>query len=430
MIDKLRKKFVLIAAISVLLVIVFLVGVINIVNICNRSAYLDALTEQIYIKRTTQKNQQPEEEHEEEHENGGKKGDGKGKKDPLSENRELAYSIRYCTIQLQPNYEIQRVNLEKIVSLGEADIPAIVDKISASGVGVGWYEHYRYRMETVPQGYFVVVLDASTVLDSIYTVFFISLAVSVLAFLLVLILVWLLSRRAIQPIAEAYEKQKQFITNASHELKTPLTVISADAQILSLTYGENEWCDGINKQSELMCSLIGKMLQLAKLDEDGLVQNLETFNLGDAVYDTAMSFSGLAGIKGLTLNVETDPELYITGDEETIRQTVSILVDNALKYCDKNGTITVRTVRTARTLFREKAVITVRNTFSEAGTLDTEKLFDRFYRADQAHAANNSYGLGLTMAKAIIEKHNGTIRAAGEKDTIVFTVTLPLADSK
>lgn len=425
MINRLKRKFIFITAASVLLVIVFVIGAINIINLHNRYEYLDSVTQQIYNNQGAPKSHQQEEKHD-----GSGKTGGKGKKDPLKEPKETGSSLQYCTMRLSQEGQIEEYNLDRIVSIEETDLPQIAAQIQAAGAESGWYGHYRYRMERTDTGSFIVVLDGMAIRDSIRSVLLISLAAGLVAFILVLVLVWIFSAKAIRPVAQAYEKQKQFITDASHELKTPLTVISADAQLLEMTYGENEWCDGINKQTALMCTLIGKMLQLAKLDENAQNLSSDIFNFSDAVYDTAMSFSGPAHVRGISLEVNTAPNLYIRGNEGMIRQVVSILVDNAVKYCDENGKIEVSAANVSRPLFKGRTELTVRNTFRAAQSLDGEKLFDRFYRGDPSHAANNSYGLGLPIAKMILEKHNGTIGVKLEEEHVAFTVMLPPADAK
>ena len=163
-----------------------------------------------------------------------------------------------------------------------------------------------------------------------------------MTFLLLFAVITVFSGRAIRPIVAAYDKQKQFITDASHELKTPLTVISANTEILALTCPENEeWCDGITRQTARMRSLIGQMIQMAKLDEGGTLPESAVFDLTDAVCDTALSFETLAERRNLHLVTDITPALTITGHEESVRQVIAILMDNAVKYCDESGSIRV-----------------------------------------------------------------------------------------
>jgi len=205
---------------------------------------------------------------------------------------------------------------------------------------------------------------------------------------------------------EAYDKQKQFITDASHELKTPLTVISANAEILALSYGQNEWSDGITRQANTMRNLIGQMIQMAKMDENDTVLEVERFNLSDAIYDTAMSFEALAAHRALRLHIEIAPNISILGNEASVRQVAAILIDNAIKYCDANGEVSTVLTSTGK---RGGAMLTVTNSFSAINTLDTEHLFDRFYRGSKARESSNSFGLGLSIAKSIMEQHKGTL---------------------
>ena len=218
-----------------------------------------------------------------------------------------------------------------------------------------------------------------------------------------------MSKKATQPVSDAYDKQKQFVTDASHELKTPLTVISANAEILALLYGSNEWCDGINKQLKTMRALIEQMLQMAKLDEGERRLIFAPFSVSDAVYDTAMSFEALALRQNLRFSVELQPDMVMFGDEAAIRGVVAILVDNAVKYCDEGGRITVLLEKQQKGFHRDRLLLTVRNTFTHADAVDTAHIFDRFYQADGARSGHSGYGLGLSIAKSIIELHHGTI---------------------
>lgn len=201
-----------------------------------------------------------------------------------------------------------------------------------------------------------------------------------------------------------------------------MTVISANSEILSLTYGENEWCNGIERQTKTMRSLINKMIQMSKLDEGNQLLQFEVFNISEAIYDTVMSFAALTEVKGLQLSTAIQPELYIKGDEGTIRQVISILMDNAVKYCDAAGSIDVITQRISRRFGKGRICFSITNTFSSVQTLNTERLFDRFYREDKARTSNHSYGLGLAIAKSIVEYHGGLIEVKKLSNAIQFTV--------
>ena len=222
---------------------------------------------------------------------------------------------------------------------------------------------------------------------------------------LVLILIFLLSKKAVKPIAESYEKQKQFITDANHELKTPLTLILANLDIAEAELGQNEWLDDIRSEGHRMTELVNQLVALSRMDEEGQPLNITEVAFGDLVADTVAEFEPLAKERGKALTANIEKGTSYCGDEALLHRLVGILMDNAIKYCDQGGEITVNLYRGRRT------VLTVENTYVAVGELELNRLFDRFYRADKARKFTGGYGVGLSMAKAIVEKHKGEITA-------------------
>lgn len=420
MIKKLRNKFIIITMTTVFAVLLLIIIVINAVNIYQNTQSIDSITEFLLFNDGSFHDIKT---------NYGIQDSYKYKvklKKQLRNKDELAFSTRFFSVILADNHEIISYDLSSIASVTDDDVEAIVMDILSENENTGWYNNYRYRIGETENGkYMLVAMEASGVQSSILSVLGITFCVGLGAFLLVFIIVALLSKRAIQPVSEAFEKQKQFVTDASHELKTPLTVIAANTEVLNMTYGENEWSNGIIRQSEYMRALIGQMIQMAKLDEGIRSPEFNHFNLSEAVYDTAMSFHSVAASKDLSLTVNICSDIFMDGDEAAIRQLVSILVDNAVKYCDVGGNIKVDLSKGTRRIEKKKAYICVSNTFSGVDTLDTTRIFERFYRADKARTSNNSYGLGLSIAKAIAENHKGKImvRRTQSKE-IIFTVVL------
>ncbi len=442
MIKKLRWRFILIAMASSFVVLLLITVSVNCVNIYQNLQSADEITEMLlqndgYFQ--TEQTEFDDSEPPEIPEGGFDSPDGEvpsdtpekrenkdnGRQNILHNMDELPFSTRYFTITLDESGTVTDMDLSSIASVSEDEVSAIAAKILSRSRSVGWYESYRYRVGDTDDGTLIIVMEATSVRGSIFSVLMITLVVSVAALLVVFLLVFFFSKKAIQPISATYEKQKQFITDASHELKTPLTVISANAEILSLTYGENEWCDGITRQSERMRQLIAQMIQMSKLDEEKQHMVMEKFNLSDAVYDTAMSFTGPASKRELQLSVETEPDLSFVGDEAAIRQVVAILVDNAVKYCDQKGSVTVNLTK-QKNKGKESLLLQITNSYHDIGALETDRLFDRFYRGDKAHSSSNSYGLGLPIAKSMVEQHNGKIAVKNINDEAVeFSVTLP-----
>ena len=236
-----------------------------------------------------------------------------------------------------------------------------------------------------------------------------------------------LARWLVRPVEESWQRQRQFVADASHELKTPLTVLLADADIL-LARGEDtvdqqrKWVESIREEGLRMKGLVQDLLYLARGDAGQRARPRETVSLSDAVESCVLAFEPVAFEAGLTLDSELAPGLSVLGDGEELRRLGAILLDNACKYCEHGGRITV-TLKGD-----ERAVLTVHNTGEPIPAEAQVHLFERFYRADAARSRETGgYGLGLSIAAAIVEGHRGKIavRSAPGEGT-AFTVTLPL----
>lgn len=221
-------------------------------------------------------------------------------------------------------------------------------------------------------------------------------------------------------MAESYEKQKRFITDAGHELKTPLTIISADTDLAEVECGENQWLTDIRRQAQRLTGLTHDLIFLSRMEEQPQLQLLD-FPLSDLVEETAQSFLAPAKSQGKTLSLSIQPLLSCTGDEKSLRQLLSILLDNALRYAPAGADIAVELQSKGRSI-----LLRVSNPM--AHPLDKaalEHLFDRFYRGDAARSAGG-YGLGLSIARSIVAAHRGKIRAeCPDGVTLTMAVTLP-----
>ena len=236
--------------------------------------------------------------------------------------------------------------------------------------------------------------------------------------LAVLLLVVLLSKRAVGPVAESYQRQRQFVTDASHELKTPLTLLQANLDILESEAGENPWLSDMKAEAFTMTQLVRRLVDLARLGEEAPLQS-SFFDLAQAVWDTASTVLPAAERQGKRLVMEGPSSLWWKGDEAALRQLVSILLDNAVKYCDPGGTIRVGL------LDKRRPVLTVDNSCQHVNALPLPRLFDRFYRGDSARTYGSGFGVGLSIAKGIAQRQGGDITALGlEGDKIRFRVKL------
>ena len=239
------------------------------------------------------------------------------------------------------------------------------------------------------------------------------------------LLVFLFSRRAIQPLIRNAVQQKQFITDAGHELKTPLTVISANMDALELNTDRNEWTDSTREQVSRMRGLVNDMIYLSRLDEEGAVLEKETVDLSALVREEVKSFQGMAEFMGKVLEAETEDALFVRGDRNALGRLVRQLCDNAVKYAPEGDTIRIRLCREGRDIR-----LTEENSLTSPLTDEAlSHLFDRFYRPDASRSRESGgYGIGLSMVRSIAEKHDGRIRAERtDSGRIRFVCLLPAA---
>lgn len=236
---------------------------------------------------------------------------------------------------------------------------------------------------------------------------------------------WFLSRWLVRPVEESWKRQQQFVADASHELKTPLTVLLADADILLAHSGETvesqrKWVEYIQQEGLRMKGLVQDLLFLARGDAGERERPREPVSLSDLCESCVLSFDPVAFERELTLESRIDPNVSVAGSGEELRRLCAILLDNACKYCGAGGMVTLTLTA------GDKAVLTVHNTGEPIPAQALPHLFERFYRADAARGRDSGgYGLGLAIAAAIAEEHRGTITARSGPEGTAFTVTLP-----
>lgn len=334
---------------------------------------------------------------------------------------EFLFKTRYFSVFFDSGQQVTDTYLEAISAVDREQAQTMAAAALARGRSSGWLNGgYRYRLWQDASGGAVIFLDAGSELSGIYSLLLISSLVMLASYTLIFLLLLLFSRRAMRPFAESYSKQRQFITDAGHELKTPLTIIATNTEIMKLNHGDNQWLASTQKQLNRMGRLIAHLIQLSRMDEGSAAPQRQQFSLSEAVSDSVMSFSALAEQSGKRLLSEIAPGIAYQGDEAALLQLISILLDNAVKYCDPGGTIRVRLLRQ-----RKSVLLTVSNDFRDTGSLPLSRLFDRFYRADPARSGNGSYGLGLSIAKSIVESHHGSIQALAEEQGLRMEVCLP-----
>lgn len=410
MIYKLQRKFVLICAVSILSVVALVFGVILMWNISSMNRNMDILTDSVS-------------------EGGGRfPGPGsdnfKPDKVPPGPNfdfitPETPFATRHFTVLFDQSGSVSETFTESIYSITDEQAVEYAQKALEKNNERGWIQNYRYKVFRSELGCGVVFVDGSVSRAAMMQSMVISGVVLLACTALVLVLILLLSKKAVKPIAESYEKQKQFITDANHELKTPLTLILANLDIAESELGENEWLNDIRSEGHRMTELVNQLVALSRMDEEEHQLDLSDLPFGKMVSDTVSEFQPLAASSGKTIRAEVDTTITCMGDEVMLRRLVGILMDNAIKYCDRDGTITVTLQH------RRHIVLTVENTYAAVEELELDRLFDRFYRADKVRTFKGGYGIGLSLAKALAEKHKGEISVYKKDGTqIGFKVVL------
>ncbi|MBR4334904.1 MAG: HAMP domain-containing histidine kinase, partial [Clostridia bacterium] len=273
-------------------------------------------------------------------------------------------------------------------------------------------------------GYTLVAMIDGTINDKNQTLLFRQMLLIGSAATAILLLISIfLARRIVRPLEENDEKQKRFVSDAGHELKTPIAVVSANCELLKRQIGENEWLSNVEYENGRMADLVKQLLFLSRAERRDVPK--ETLDLSELTTGEALPFESLAFERGKKIESQIEPGVFVEGNANQLRQLVSILLDNALSHGIGD--------RIELSLWRERhaAILTVTNDAEEIGAEQLARLFDRFYRADEARTENAPhYGLGLSIAQAIVLAHGGTISAAYKNGKAIFTVQLPAKKSE
>lgn len=414
MISRLRRKFIIISMLSVTAVLAVLIGSINIFNFRNVTREADNIIDMLvegggaFPERLPPWPDAPFTD------------PFGGRRDMISP--ELRFEARYFTIRI--SYDGSRIatNTGMIAAVDTSEAWELAEKVFEQGKLEGFEGDYRFRIADLGDSILIVFYDCGRSLNNARSFLWISIFISLIGLLIVFALIAITSKAVVKPAAEAYEKQKRFITDAGHELKTPLAVINADCDVLEMENAGNEWIADIRKQTERLTGLTGRLIYLAKTEE-GSKQKMTMidFPLSDCISEEVESFKGLARASGKTITSEIADGLSYNGDQRAIEELVSILMDNAVKYSPEGGNIEVSLHKQG-----SKIIFRVYNDTKEPVPADVIKhMFDRFYRADSSrNSETGGYGIGLSIAKGITGFHGGKINAASKDKGIIITVEL------
>ena len=402
MIKKLRRQFIVsitASAFALLMVVVASINFVNIISIDKRMTdMLDHINENGGVFNTAES-------------------DG-----PISElinYEELSYITRFFYVEFSQDGRVTAVNTQNIAAVDDAAAVEYAKAALSSGKADGYGEEmYRYTVKEIGSGKRVCFLDVQEELMYIGSMITISITIALFFFLLLTVVVVLVSGYFIRPVEENSLKQKQFIADAGHELKTPLAIISANTEVLEMTCGENDWTLSIRKQTGRMADLVNQMLVLARMEERIDKKNFQTVALNEIVENATDAFAVLAQKYAKKIKLSVWPGTRVYCDEKSVSELVNILIDNAVKYSPPESQIDIRLNKKNKSV-----VFEVENSLIPGESVDTDRMFDRFYRADKSRSREaGSHGLGLSIAKAVAEKHKADISARTQKEKIIFTV--------
>ena len=329
---------------------------------------------------------------------------------------EANYMTRFFILRMDKS-GVSWMGLDYIAAINSFDAVEYGEKIIDKRADHGYIDDFRYIKSDNKDSAIIVFLNVSREKQSMKSLLLLTLIVSAVSLAIVFVLVELFAGRAIRPIANNIKMQKQFITDASHELKTPLTSISTSLDVISMEHGEDEWTENIKNQTGRMTKLVSELVTLSRLDEDMPLPDKEQFSLSNLGWEIVEIYEAQAKGKNKKFSAEIEDNIDLYGDKAAVGQLLSVLLDNAIRYSDENGDIRLSIYKK-----KNKPRIEVFNTCHYDTPPDTNRLFDRFYRPDESRSRETGgTGVGLSIAKAVVTAHGGTISAScpsGETMTI------------
>ena len=407
MVKRLRYKFIAITMLCVFIVLIIVVSALNAINMyC-----IDSITTDILFKIANNNGVYPKvEDSKESHSN------------TLGFETNHRFDSSYFIVRTDKDGNIYQHDIEHISYVtAEAAEEYVKEVINLAPMGR--IENYKYACKADENGRIFVFLDCGFQYQIFNAYMFFSGYISFFALIFIFIFVFFISGKVISPIAEAVEKQKTFITNASHELKTPIAIIMANTDVLEMMYEKSEWIDSIRNQSLRLNELVKSMLTLAKFENEVKKTVFADFNASSATLSAAEPFRTSLQNKNNEFVLSVSENVTLKGDEAAYKQLISILMDNAVKYTKDGGKVSVMLSATEKQL-----KLQISNTCENVPkTEELNKLFGRFYRTDSSRSRNTGgFGIGLSIAKSIADSHKGKIFAEIKDENIIcFNVMIP-----
>lgn len=351
-------------------------------------------------------------------------GEGRPSWLPPGMSPEIPFESRFFSVLVSETGEIVHADTSRIFMVDDSTAVRYAEEVSGKSDDRGFVGNFRYIRTPERDGVRITFLDCGRKLDLYHDFAVFSIGMSLAGYAVTAMAVCFFAGKFIRPVAESYEKQKRFITDAGHEIRTPLTIIGANVDVLKMDLGENECLRDIRQQTEKLTGLTNDLVSLARMEESRKSFQMIEFPVSDVVQETAASFQTPARTQGKTLSCRVQPMLSMCGDSQAISRLVSLLLDNALKYSPKGGRIVLNFEKQGRRL-----VLTVGNASTAPVTEeDLRHVFDRFYRTDPSrNSGTGGHGIGLSLARAIVTAHGGKISAsAPDRGTFLVTAVFPV----
>ncbi len=392
MIKKLRARFIWVAMLSVILVLGTIIAAINITNYSRVQESSDRVIAVL-------------------EENGGRF----PLEFPLKPNEqngispETPFSTRYFTVLMDKDSRLE-TNTANIAGVTDETAKGCAKELFANGKVKGMYEDYKYSAIQSGENTMYIFLDCGKDLFFFRNFLQMSICISLGGLTVIFILVLIFSKISLKPVEESYRKQKSFITNASHDIKTPLTIIGAQTEVIELENGASEWTEGIKKQVERLSALTDKLVFLSKMDEDGYKVEMKEISLSDSLLEVSEAYGNIAKERGFVFAVEIEPNIVYKGNEDMLKQAFALLLDNAMKYTSEQGKIHLSLKKIGK-----EFILRFYNDCEKISQGKQDEIFERFYRAESSRNSRlGGHGIGLSVVNAIVNLHKGKISAFSE----------------
>lgn len=420
MIKKLRRQFILVATVAVIIIVVGALSLINAITYVRMENEVQTVLAYISQNNGDAPHTQPS--------TTGSWLLDWDDSNWASDTPEFTYQTRFFSVHVNADGYATNINIKHIAAFSEEEAIQYARTTVAEGKPQGFFKKdratYAYLITKHDDGsYLIVILDCTRDVGAVQSFMRYSAWFGFACIVLYVLILIGFCNLAIKPFVRNMENQKRFITNAGHELKTPIAIISANAEAMEMINGKSQWTTSILHQVKRVSNLINDLIMLSKMSEGSQLEwHIGQVNMTTVVTTIVESFQPIAKDQEKTLAHTVAPDVIIRSDEKCVYELINILVDNAVKYCDDGGTIKVNLAKGKK----KGAVVTIANTYAAGAKIDYSRFFERFYRGNESHdSAKAGYGIGLSMAEELTQVLKGKIAVSYKDGVITFAVRLP-----